>query len=353
MKGGVAVAMALLEDLPPRRGLTPSSTTAKRGRTPRTGLRRSWQEATSPDCRSRCAWSQPATALQTGLRGQLARDGALSGQAAHSARPWEGEERHPQAAPACSRSWRAPSARRSRVETSPSTRWHNRHSPGRQRPQRGAGLVRAQLELPLRSRGVDRRGRDPDARARGGGRSWSSPISPRAARPALHNPEVQRCIGLGVPSSAKQAWTDVARWRSARHRRRELRPGKPAQAHQVDEWCEISALAEGHRACFVDGYRREPSVRGPGKQHRPFGGDGRTSDLRAGEVRYGQGPQRSLSNRPGRSPAAGLRQCCGDRGDGPRASLTLGWSEGIGARTRKDPWRAMGASPHRYRYSPV
>lgn len=68
-----------------------------------------------------------------------------------------------------------------------------------------------------------------------------------SGRVVTDNPLLQRFLALnGNPVAAKQAWTDVARFSEAGVDAVNLGPGLSAQAHQVGEYAEVALLHESY-----------------------------------------------------------------------------------------------------------
>ena len=72
------------------------------------------------------------------------------------------------------------------------------------------------------------------------------PLARRAPPTATH-PLVKRLRErTGIAAEPKQAWTDVARLRAQGIPAANLGPGATSQAHQQGEWVELAALARGY-----------------------------------------------------------------------------------------------------------
>jgi succinyl-diaminopimelate desuccinylase len=80
----------------------------------------------------------------------------------------------------------------------------------------------------------------------GRARVVATDLSP-AGRPHRSHPLVQRLAGSGVRAvERKQAWTDVARFDQVGVPAVNLGPGLNAQAHQPNEYTDLSLMAEGY-----------------------------------------------------------------------------------------------------------
>ncbi|MGH8601593.1 MAG: succinyl-diaminopimelate desuccinylase, partial [Gammaproteobacteria bacterium] len=62
----------------------------------------------------------------------------------------------------------------------------------------------------------------------------------------LDHPLLQRLVGTGIEVRPKQAWTDVARFSERGIAAANLGPGLSSQAHQDEEYAEISLLEESY-----------------------------------------------------------------------------------------------------------
>ena len=193
-------------------------------------------------------------AVQVGCVGTLHATVTFEGQAAHSARPWQGENAIHAAGALLTEL--AATARRARRSSAGHT-FHEVLSATLAKGGRARNVVaealRAQPELPLRARQVAQPGAPAGARttfvAGATAPRWPSSTS-RPAAPA---------------SAATTRW--FQRLRAAQRRRRRgqagldrrgppggargaavnFGPGDTAQAHQRGEWIEVAALARGYR----------------------------------------------------------------------------------------------------------
>jgi succinyl-diaminopimelate desuccinylase len=186
--------------------------------------------------------------LQLGCCGSLHASVTFSGTAAHSARPWQGDNAIYKAAPLL--------ARLGALEPEPSQIdglvYTNVITATVARGGRGRNIVPDTFELNLNHRFA------PDttleaARARvsaivaGDAEIQIVDESP-AAPPHRSHPLIAALASSGVLAvEAKQAWTDVARFHLHDIPAVNFGPGVQAQAHQRNEWTLISQLDVGER----------------------------------------------------------------------------------------------------------
>lgn len=188
-------------------------------------------------------------AVQLGCVGSIHATFQFEGRAAHSARPWQGEN-------AIHKAWallehlakRPPREAESGGlvfrEVLSATRIEGGHA-------RNAVPAHCRLNLNFRfapDRSLD--GAVAELRAlaeRFGATAAPTDLSP--ACPAFaEDPLVQRLLArTGAPAEPKQAWTDVARLAQAAVPALNFGPGATAQAHQPGEWVEIASIARCYR----------------------------------------------------------------------------------------------------------
>jgi succinyl-diaminopimelate desuccinylase len=186
--------------------------------------------------------------LQLGCVGSIHGTFTFSGRAAHSARPWHGENAvHRAGALLVELAGRAPREARSGGHVFREVVSATRIEGGRARnvvPDRCAVNVNFRFapDKPLEAAADELRALG----ARHGAEVELVDLAP--ACPAFgDHPLVRRLIErTGVEAQAKQAWTDVARLAAHGIPAANLGPGSTSQAHQRGEWIEIDALARGY-----------------------------------------------------------------------------------------------------------
>jgi len=187
--------------------------------------------------------------LQLGCVGSIHATVAFAGRAAHSARPWQGENAvHRAGALLAELHARPPREARSGALLFREVLSATRIEGGRAR-----NVVPDRCTLNLNFRFAPDRSLEAAAAelralaARHGADLELTDLSP--ACPAFEDhPVVRRLVErAGVPVEAKQAWTDVARLAVHGIPAVNLGPGATAQAHQRGEWIEVSALERGYR----------------------------------------------------------------------------------------------------------
>jgi succinyl-diaminopimelate desuccinylase len=247
MKGGIAVALELCETLP--RGQRPTLLLYDREEGPyvENGLGRLFDSGMVPPLPLAICLEPTNEALQLGCLGSLHATLRFDGRSAHSARPWEGKNAIHAAADVLVRI--ASMEPREVVIDGMSFR------EVAQVTRAGGGTARNVLpdrfELNLNYRFAPDRSLEAakeEVRRLGEGADdvLFTDLAP-SGPPCRTNPHVQRLMSLGAQPSAKQAWTDVARFGAHGIDAINFGPGSTAQAHQVDEWCDIHALKRVYR----------------------------------------------------------------------------------------------------------
>ncbi len=257
MKGGVAVMLRLLEQLPT--GADPVVYLfydREEGPNLENGIHRVLAESQLLDPKPRMAVVLEPTngTIHAGAVGTLNADIVFSGKAAHSARPWEGDNAVSLAlAEALARfSARVPIP----VEVD-GLRFHDVITITAVQAGSARNVVPDRVELWVNVRVAPGRSVE-DARAEVEGLAGPSAsvtwldFSP-SALPQLSNLTVQAFIERsGLPVHPKQAWTDVATLQAWGVPAVNYGPGEPSQAHQPGEWVEISMLEQCERVLTAE-----------------------------------------------------------------------------------------------------
>jgi len=249
MKGGLAVALQLIEALP-EAGPRPVLVLYEREEGPylENGLEQLLAERLIPKVTLAICLEPTDNAVQLGCVGTLHARVRFRGKSAHSARPWEGENAiHKAGALLTLLSERAPLP----VVIDGLT-FHEVLSATRAEGGRARNVVPDLFELNLNYRFAPGRSiiaaEEEVRRVVGPGAEIEfldrSPSGPSCRQ----NPLVQRLLKEGVRAEPKQAWTDVARLALHGIDAINFGPGQTAQAHQVDEWAEVAALGVAYRA---------------------------------------------------------------------------------------------------------
>jgi succinyl-diaminopimelate desuccinylase len=187
--------------------------------------------------------------LQLGCVGSIHATLTFHGKAAHSARPWHGENAvHRAGALLAELHARAP-----REAVSEGLPFREVLSVTRIEGGRARNVVPDACTLNLNFRFAPDKALETAAEelralgARHGAEVVLTDRSPACPAHAAH-PLVRRLLDrTGVAAEPKQAWTDVARLALHGVPAVNLGPGEPAQAHQRGEWIEVEALAQGYR----------------------------------------------------------------------------------------------------------
>jgi succinyl-diaminopimelate desuccinylase len=170
------------------------------------------------------------------------------GQAAHSARPWQGKN-----AIHAAGSLLAELEARGRVAVErDGFTFYEVMSATLAKGGRARNVVPDAFELNLNYRfapGKSLEQAQADVRAFVAGRCEVAftDLAP-SGRVCAGNPHYQRLLKSGgLRAEAKQAWTDVARFSEAGVDAVNFGPGETAQAHQRDESCSVQALADAYQ----------------------------------------------------------------------------------------------------------
>lgn len=189
--------------------------------------------------------------VQVGCLGTLHARVQFTGRAAHSARPWQGENAIHKAAPLLARI----AALAPREVTVHGLIYREVMSVTTARSHQVRNVVPDFFELNVNYRFA------PDkslARARAdvlaivAGEADVTFVDEAPAGPViLDNPLLTRFLrSTAAPVAPKQAWTDVARLAAAGIPAVNYGPGEPAQAHQVGEWAPVGPLAVARDALW-------------------------------------------------------------------------------------------------------
>jgi succinyl-diaminopimelate desuccinylase len=253
MKGGLAVAMALAEALPAaERFCDLALVLYAREEGPYLENQLEDVLASAPELKeaSLAVCLEPTdNVLMLGCVGSIHGTATFRGRAAHSARPWQGENAvHKAGALLAELAARPPRQARSGGHPFREVLQATRVEGG---VVRNVVPDRCTLNLNFRF-APDRTLEDAAAEltaltARHGAELELTDLSPACPAFADH-PLVRRLLErTGIAAEPKQAWTDVARLALHGIPAVNLGPGATAQAHQRGEWVEVSALARGYR----------------------------------------------------------------------------------------------------------
>jgi succinyl-diaminopimelate desuccinylase len=264
MKGGIAVLMALAERVP-RAARFCDLVLVLYAREEGPYLENELEEVLRDPARLRgvslALCLEPTdNVLQLGCVGSLHATVVFSGRAAHSARPWQGENAVHRAGALLAELH----ARPPREFSDGGLVYREVLSATRIDGGRARNVVPDRCTLNLNFRfAPDRTLEDAAAELRAlalrhGASVELTDLSP--ACPAWRDhPLVRRLVErTGVAVEAKQAWTDVARLAAHGIPAVNLGPGATSQAHQRGEWIELSALAGGYR--LLEAFLSEPAA---------------------------------------------------------------------------------------------
>ena len=247
MKGGLAVAMALVETLDRARlpvNLLVLLYEREEGPYLESGLGPIFERRPELSrLRFGIALEPTDNVVQVGCVGSIHATLRFSGKSAHSARPWQGTNAIHLAGPLLTDLL----ARQPREVTLAGYPFFEVASITKASGGRARNVVPDSLELNLNYRFAPGKSLDQaqmDVRALVGGRAEIefTDLAP-SGRVCAENPFFQRLLATtGLPAASKQAWTDVARFSELGIDAVNFGPGETAQAHQKNESAPIAAL---------------------------------------------------------------------------------------------------------------
>ena len=260
MKGGLAVMMALAQELPRERlpvNLALILYEREEGPYLESGLGPLFEQR--PELRRvrfGIAMEPTDGTVQVGCVGSLHVTVKFTGRSAHSARPWQGENAIHKAGP-----FLAELLARPRVEVlNAGFPFYEVMNITTAKGGRARNVVPDVMELNLNYRfapgkSVEQAQEDVRALVAGRAEVAFTDLAP-SGRVCADNPLYQKLMGLtGLPAESKQAWTDVARFAEFGVDAVNFGPGETAQAHQAHESAPIPALAVAYEklAAFLRG----------------------------------------------------------------------------------------------------
>ncbi len=187
--------------------------------------------------------------VQVGCLGAMHARVRFAGRAAHSARPWQGENAIHKAAPFLSRI----AARAPRDVTIQELTYREVMSVTTARAHAVRNVVPDFFELNVNYRFAPDKGigeAKAEVLALVAGEAQVVFIDEAPPGPVVRDhPVLARFLEItGAPVAPKQAWTDVARLGQAGIAAVNYGPGEPSQAHQAGEWAPVAPLAETRAA---------------------------------------------------------------------------------------------------------
>jgi succinyl-diaminopimelate desuccinylase len=187
--------------------------------------------------------------LQLGCVGSIHATVTFNGRAAHSARPWHGENAvHRAGGLLAELHGRAP-----RDSVSGGLVFREVLSATRIEGGRARNVIPDRCTLNLNFRFAPDKSLEEAAReltatvARHGGEAELTDLSPACPAYGEHPIVCRLRERTGIAVEPKQAWTDVARLAVHGIPAANLGPGATSQAHQRGEWVEVEALARGYK----------------------------------------------------------------------------------------------------------
>ena len=254
MKGGVAVMQAILEDLGGRAQapITPMLVLYDREEGPYADNGLEPLLAAHPELGEvdlAIAMEPTDNTLQLGCVGSIQATLAFRGKAAHSARPWQGENAIHKAGPLLAQLLRRGAEE---VEVD-GLIFRQAASVTLAQGGRARNVVPDSFTLNLNYRFAPQvdamaRAQAEVARLAEGCELTITDAAPHGPVP-MDNPLVQHFAALcGLGFAPKQAWTDVARLAAHGIDAINYGPGATAQAHQDGEWIEVAAMVRSYEA---------------------------------------------------------------------------------------------------------
>jgi len=253
MKGGLAVMMALAEELP--RAVLPYNLAfilyeREEGPYLENGLGPLMEQVPALSRVALGIALEPTdNVVQVGCVGSLHVTLRFTGRSAHSARPWQGENAVHKAGPLLSELLALP-RREVWIDGFP---FYEVFSVTTASGGRARNVVPERFELNLNYRfapGKSVEEAQEDVRRRVAGRAEIdfTDLSP-SGKVCAGNPLFQRLLAVtGLPAESKQAWTDVARFSVFGVDAINFGPGETAQAHQAQESASVAALGRAYEA---------------------------------------------------------------------------------------------------------
>lgn len=247
MKGGLAVMMALAEDLPLSElpvNLVLILYEREEGPYVESGLGPLFdQRPELKRVRFGIAMEPTDGLVQVGCVGTLHATLRFTGRSAHSARPWQGENAVHKAGPFLAELYALP-RREVRFD---GFAFYEVFSITVANGGRARNVVPDHFELNLNYRfapgkSVEQAQEDVRRLVAGRAEIEFKDLAP-SGRVCADNPLFQRLLqATGLPAESKQAWTDVARFSAFGVDAINFGPGETAQAHQADESASVKAL---------------------------------------------------------------------------------------------------------------